>query len=479
MTTATPARGPRVAFDIGAQVIGRLGNLALGVVATVVLVRALGADGFGQWATITALVSITTLAGDFGIQSIAVRNAVADPDQESNWMGALLSLRVALAVPLSIASAGAVLLLATGPEMRLAGLILAAGVLLGAPSAADAVFQLRVRNDVTVAVMTVNSVLWTAAVVVIWQADGGMVPLAAALVATNLVTAAILVALATRAVPLRFDSLRQRWGELLRLGTPIGIAGILTLAYARIDQILVFELAGDRAAGLYGAAYRVLDSLGVVPLSVMTTLFPLIAAAHPVDMTRVRRLVQRAVDYLSMVSLPVLAFTLVASEEIARFLFGAQLADAGQVLPILMAAYIAICFGYIAGNLMVVLGLQRAFVRYALIGLVVNVALNLILVPSYGFVAAAWVTLVTEVLVNALAGRVVLRELELRPEAGTVLRVVAAVAVTAAVIVPIHAAGGGLVLLVAVTAALYVPLLFALGALRWQEVGAYLRKAPG
>lgn len=105
-------------------------------------------------------------------------------------------------------------------------------------------------------------------------------------------------------------------------------------------------------------------------------------------------------------------------------------------------------------------------------------ALNLILVPRYGFVAAAWVTLVTEVMVNALAGRAVLREIGLRPEVGTTLRALVAVALTGAGLLLVREAGGGLTLMAAAATALYVPLLFGLGALHWQEVGGLLRKDP-
>ena len=83
-------------------------------------------------------------------------------------------------------------------------------------------------------------------------------------------------------------------------------------------------------------------------------------------------------------------------------------------LPILMAAFAVICFGYLGGNLVVLLELQRLFVRNAAIALVFNVVLNLLLIPPYGFLAAAWVTLATEVLVTVLTLGAALRSLELR-----------------------------------------------------------------
>ena len=70
-----------------------------------------------------------------------------------------------------------------------------------------------------------------------------------------------------------------------------------------------------------------------------------------------------------------------------------------------MAAFAVICFGYLGGNLVVLLELQRLFVRNAAIALVFNVVLNLLLIPPYGFLAAAWVTLATEILVVSLDPR--------------------------------------------------------------------------
>ena len=154
---------------------------------------------------------------------------------------------------------------------------------------------------------------------------------------------------------------------------PVGLAGLLVMAYVKLDQILLFALAGAEDAGLYGAVYRILDQAQFVPIALMTTVFPIMAAAWPADPSRVRRLGQLIVDYLGMVSLPALGFTLVASEPLVRLLFGEDFIDAAPALPILMGAFTFICFGYLAGNLVVLLELQRLFLRNALIALIFNV----------------------------------------------------------------------------------------------------------
>ena len=411
-----------------------------------------------------------------GLEPTAVRRAAADRGREAEWLGALVTLRLALAVPVTLVSVGAVLLLANDNEMRVAGLLVAGSILLGGPGTLRTVFQLRVRNYVPIAVMTLNSVLWGAVVVAVVATDGGMVAFAVGFLAVACVTNAIQTALSLRAAPVRLRDSRRFWPELARAGIPVGIASLLTVAYGRIDQVIVFQAAGAGDAGLYGAVYRILDSAEFIPIALMTTLFPIIAAAHSVDSDRVRRLFQRSADYLALASLPLLAFSIAAAGPIVRTLFGSEFSDAAPALPVLMGAFVLICFGYLAGNMIIVLELQRRFVRYAILALVVNVALNLALVPPYGFMAAAWVTLGTEALVLTLAMRAVLQRIELAPRLGGIARAALAAATMGAAVYGLREAGAPLGVLAGVAAVLYPLLAIAVGALRPAEIAALVRR---
>ncbi len=468
----------RATLDIAVQVFARVGNLALGVVVTLVVVRALGTNGFGQWSTIFAVTQIATNFGELGLSQVAVGRAARDPAREGDWLGALVSLRVMLAIPATIASLVAILLIAPTQESQIAGALIAATVLLAAPAAVTAAFQLRVRNDISMAILTLGSVLWAGGAVAVSLLSGGIVAFAAVFVAVAAVTTGASVLLARRSVSIRAGSSRQLWRPLMRVGLGVGAAGILVTLYVKLDQVLVFELAGAHEAGLYGAVYRILDQIQFIPISVMTTLFPLIASAYPGDPLRVRTLFQTAGEYLTMASLPVLAFTAVAATPIVQLLFGPAFAKAAPALPILMGAFVSISFGYLAGNMVVILELQKKFFRYAALGLLVNASLNLVLIPRYGFLAAAWITLVTEVIVMSLTMRAVLRGLAMRPSYGRLLRTLVAALAMVAPTWLARDAGAPLYALVVVAAVSYPTLLLALGVLTPGELRAALRGEP-
>ncbi len=296
--------------------------------------------------------------------------------------------------------------------------------------------------------------------------------------ASNLISTALTVVLALRRTAVSLAGGRVHWGTMLRVGAVLGAAGILVNMYVRLDQMLVFVFAGSREAGLYAAAYRILDQAQFVPGSVMATLFPLIASAYPTDLPRVRRLLQVSAEYLSMGSLGALAFTVVAARPMMVLLFGPGFAPAASALPVLMGAFVSISFGYLAGNMVVILGLQSRYLAYAAIGLIVNVLLNVLLIPPFGFQAAAWVTLVTEVTVMSLSMRSVLMRLGMRPRWARIGRVVLAAAAMAVAVAVARRAGlplGGLAVLAVVA---YVGLLIALRALTPGDISGFLRHEP-
>jgi O-antigen/teichoic acid export membrane protein len=439
----------------------------------------LGGGGFGEWSTLLVVAQMAGYLADLGVEQVAVSRAAKD-GRERDWIGALVSVRTFISIPATAVAAVVVLLLASNNDMVLGGLLLAATILSAGPSSTRALLQLRVRNDLNMVVITFNSVLWTGGAIVLAVEDAGMVAFAAAFLAVTWATAAIQVAFALRAGRISLHGGRPLLRPLTAAGIPVAISGLLILAYARIDQVLVYELAGAREAGLYAAAYRILEQAHFVPLAVATTFLPLVAAAHGADIARARRMTQLVIDYMAVGSFPAVGFTLVASEQVIRLLFGDAFLPAAPALPILMGAFVVICFGYLSGNLVIVLGLQRRFLRYAVVALVFNVALNVILIPPYGFLAAAWVTLATEIGVVGLTMAMVMRELEHVPGLDRVARSGAATAGMTLAVWGARELGAEIVVLLLVGGVVYGALVVLLGALTVKDLRALAaRRAPG
>jgi len=481
MTAGAPGGGAAASRasagrDIAGQVVLRALNLALGVGVTLLLVRTLGTEGFGRWSVLLAVLGFVSYFGSLGLAQVAVERAAADPDRSPHWFGALMTLRLALIGPVTLLSLGVCLALADDTAMRVAAVLVCATLPIAVLSTLSVVFQLQVRNVVVTAIELGNSVIWAAAVGVIALLDGGLVAMAAGFLAVASVTNVAYIVLALRASPVHFRRSRPLWSDLMRQGLPVGIGGLLTLGYGYVDQVIVFEVAGVRDAGLYGAVYRVYERAQFLPAAIMTTLFPLFVAARDHDPERVRRLFHTAVDYLLLTSLPALAITLAGSEPITRLLFGADFIDAAPALPLLMATFVVVSLGYLTGYLIVAYNLQGKFVLIGIGALVFNVATNLALVPAYGFMAAAWLTLATEVLVMSLSLWIVCARIEIAPTGRNLAPIVAAAVASGLLGWGLREAGLPTALWVALAAAAYAALVVALGAVKLGELRALASK---
>jgi O-antigen/teichoic acid export membrane protein len=469
-------RPARAALDVAIQIVGRVGNLALGVVATAVLARGLGDYGFGQWTTILLIPALLGPLNDLGFLQVAVRHASNEDDPR--WLGALVGARAALSIPVTALTILVLIPVAHGSTMFLAGVIVALQGLLAAPNAMASVFQVKVRNDLAIVALTVNSVLWTSAIIVIALSNGGLLPYAVALTSIAVLSTALQAVIARRTVRVPMRGTQKLWRRLAREAVPLSIGSLLIVAYGRVDGLIVYGSAGASAAGLYNAVYRFIEQVGVVPLSLVITLTPIASRIVPSRPVEARGLLQLAIDLLAMFSLPALAFTIVASQPIIHLLYGVEFYAAAPALPILMGAFTVICCGYAFGLFTLVLNLQREFARFAFVALVFNVISNLLLVPRYGFMAAAWTTLLTEVIVVGLIGKLVFERLQMRLSLGRISRIAIAAAISGGTTFVLLHAGFGVLLLLLAACLVHIAGLFALGALNLSEIRAILSRDP-
>ncbi len=434
---AGPTPGRAIA-DIALQIAGRLLNGVFGVVVLVVLTRALGKSQFGVWSTLSTIIFLGGALTDLGFTSLAVRYAAADPDDASGWLGSLLIVRTATSVIAAAACALAGLALDRGHMMVLAGVILSATVLYGGISSLSAAFQLRVRNDLAIVVLTVGSVLWTGGAIAAAVLGLHLVGFALVFSVASILTTTFGAWLALGQMPVSFAGWKPRIRTFIRVGLPLSVSALLIYSYARVDQILVFRYEGSSAAGLYGVAYRVLDQATIIPLSITTTIYPLIVRAQSRGLADLRFIVQAAFEAMWALSLGSLVVALVCGGPLMGLVFGSTYAVTGPTFAVLMGAFVVISLNYLIGSFILVLELQRFTSIVSVLGLVFNVAFNIVFIPRWGYLAAAIATTATELLVLILNGRRVIAALGFRPRLGAGARALLAALITIAVLQPLR-----------------------------------------
>jgi O-antigen/teichoic acid export membrane protein len=417
------AGGRHIVSNVVVQLTARIITLSTSIVTVSLTARTLLPDGYGVWNGVSSYVALFSVLTDLGFTTAAMQRMSAEPDRESEWLGALAGARTALSVAATAVCVLCIPLFLTNKgDSYAVALILSTTILSTGAATLMAVFQSRLRSGLALSFTILQSFVWLGAVAFLAAINASVIGFAIAYALLIAFTSALQLAATRRLADIAWRAGRRLWRPLMKVAIPLGIAGVFITVYYQLDSVLLLQISGQHEAGIYGAAYGFLSPLGFLPTAVMVSFFPVLSAVHLSDPARVRRLVQICADMMGVISLPILAGTLALSYQIVHLLYGPDYQRAGGVLPILMIAFVSICFGSLAGFLAPIVKMQWRLAIFSGVGAALNIALNVILIPHYGAFGSAWATVATEILTMTLMLSTSLHRLHLRLSPWKLLR---------------------------------------------------------
>jgi O-antigen/teichoic acid export membrane protein len=425
----------RVARNTAAQAAGKAAVLAIGAASIAVTTRYLGAAGYGSFALALALVQMLGVLADAGLSAVVVREISREPQRTAALVGNALTVRLLLGLGVVVLAALLALVLPYSPDVRRAVLIAGVPFLLGlASSSVAAVFQARLQMWRASVADVAGRLAAFVALVVVVAANLGFLAVVATTAVGAAVALAVSLALVRGLAPVGPRADRQAWRELVVAGIPIGVTLAVNEVYFRADTFILSLFRPFSEVGLYTFAYRVYELLALFPAIVMTSIFPLLSRFLGARRDAAERVIDAAADLFVAVGVPIAAGGLVLAPEIARVVAGEDFVYAATPLRILLCASLPAWISGLLGYALIAAGRQRSVLVLSVTALVLNVALNLALVPSYGPDAAAAVALGSEVLLVTGGWILVRRHLAIVPRLALLWRALPAAAVMAAVV---------------------------------------------
>ncbi|PIE67562.1 MAG: O-unit flippase [Deltaproteobacteria bacterium] len=186
-----------------------------------------------------------------------------------------------------------------------------------------------------------------------------------------------------------------RAGDLLKDSWPLILTGIAYMVYMRIDQIMLGHILGDGSVGIYTAAVTISEALYFIPMTITASVFPTIIEAKKNNEAIYSLRIQQLFDLMNVLALAVAIPMTFLSDSIISLLFGPEYQRAGTVLAVHVWAGIFYFLMAAGGKWFLIEGLQRYSFYRALFGAIVNIGLNLILIPKLEILGAAIATIIS------------------------------------------------------------------------------------
>jgi len=375
-------------------------TLIRGIVA-LALVRYLGPTDYGALAAAIALATLACHLVDLGTGYHTVRQVSRAPDQAPTYLGNALVTTALMLVVMTAFLNGAVWSFEYPHGARILMPLLGVGVLLqaaraplhGALRALGRVGRCalsELSGALVLALMCALGILWVRPLPFF-----GLMHLATGL--GGMAVAAALVAKLVRP--------RPRLAEVpayVRASLPFAASSVFYVIYGQIDTVMLANMRSTPEVGIYSAAFKLVALMNLVPVAMSAALLPAAFALGESNASELRRIFRLNIRYLAAVSVPLAAAIWIFAAPIRVLLMGPDYAGVEPLLRILAVQVVLRYLSYAPADALYALGKERQRVAIQGLASLVNVALNLVLIPRAGPAGAALATVVTELLVLLL-----------------------------------------------------------------------------
>ena len=369
--------------------------MGVGLFVGVWVARYLGPDQFGLLSFSMAIVGLFGAIATLGLRGIVVRDIVNDPESKGETLGTALALQVVGGVVAYALIIATVFVLRPDDVMsKVLVSVLGLMAILKVSEVSEYWFESQVQSKYAVWVKNSAFLVVAALKVALILLKAPLIAFALAAVGELFLAGTVLLVVMTLRGPkwrnLSFNA--ERGWKLLKDGWPLALSGIAIAIYMKIDQVMLGRMVNDEAVGVYSAAVKISEVWYFAPMAVVASLFPAILEAkkrsEELYYNRLQRLYAVMVWMAIGLALPM---TFLASP-LVTLLFGPDYQDAGAVLAIHIWASIFVFLGVASSKWFVAEGLQILQLQRTLAGAIVNVVLNLLVIPIYGPSGAAFAT---------------------------------------------------------------------------------------
>ena len=303
----------------------------------VLVARQLGASALGALAFAMSLFSFFLTVSTLGLGSVVIRDVARDRKKAGAYFGQTILFGSGSAFVLALVMILVALFIKPNPKTILAAAIMAAAIVPASWFYWSKSLLSAMENMQHIAIARFGENLFKVVVgISLLFYGGGVLMMAMVIALSKLVSAVIAFVLASRLARPEFKIRRDILAHLYHLTPSFSMIALFNSLFWAAPVIILTRFGGESQAGLYSAAYKLVDMVVTFAHAYGQALFPIASRTARQDAAAFRTLFLKSIKYVSILTLAVAAGISVLSTEIVAVIYGADMAEVAGVLRVLI-----------------------------------------------------------------------------------------------------------------------------------------------
>lgn len=399
MLTDKPAKlATKVVYNTAIQIGGKIISTVIGLISVALITRYLGLEGFGNYTTIIAFVSFFATLADLGMTLVTSQMISRPGADEPRILNGLFGLRLVSIIGILALAPIIGSFFPYSPAIKMGILISTLSYIFPALNQIIiGLLQKHLRLGQAAVAEVFGRIILIIGIILVSYKDGGLNGLlwVHVLSAAGSFFLAYFLASSIHLLKPHFDFIF--WRQVLSRSWPLAVTTLLNLIYLKSDTIVLSLTRPAEDVGLYGAADRAVEVLTTLPFLFAGIILPILTRAWGErKMDYFRKVLQKSLDLMSMLALPLVIGTFILGDPVMTLLAGSEFAASGLILKILILAVAGIFIGCIFSHAILAVDQQKKIIGAYLFIALSSLLLYVLLIPRWSYLAAALITLYSE-----------------------------------------------------------------------------------
>ncbi len=391
-------------INTSSQIVAKIVTVILGFLTISLLTRYLGVEKYGIYNLVFAYLAFFGIFADFGLQLTLVRDLSSDTKSAEKLKSSYFSLKVIFTFVSILLALITLIFFPYSQTIKMSILVGSLAVGAGQMNAYGAsALQSKVKLDLVALLEVINRIATVIAIIIFVLLHRGLYAIILSVLIGNILSTLLNIYLTPdffrlTSIP-SFDLIKK----IIKVSFPVGITSLLSVLYFKVDTLMLSVMKSTVDVGIYSLSYKLFENIIMLWLFYMASLYPLMAGyINKNDTKNLVLILKTSIIVLSVFVLVILSVGYFFAPLVIDILGGKNFIESILPFRVLLIALPFVFMNNIFYYLFLSFSKIKIIFWVLISSLVINLLINMFLIPRYGYIGTSASTVLTEFLVSIL-----------------------------------------------------------------------------